>query len=275
MKWMRLRNRIRANPALLDPDRQLSIRQARAKWREVGRPSADELMGGARKKAGKSRQEWQKITGYKERDDRRTLRLRRLAVVSIIALLLALFMAFTAPGRAFALAIYKVFTTITNNELSISTQEKPEAQMPIPEYSKAEGQKEVSLSEIRNQLPHALLYLQGEQYGIKSINIVKSQFMGISVESQYQFEDAVVYITQRWLLENQFPDVKINLNSGEYFQIDTSSGYTIQGSYTESDHAYVGGIVTNNMSAIIGINNIDSMASAKEVLSAISLYNTA
>lgn len=265
MKWTRLRNRIRANPALLDPDRQLSLRQARAKWRKVGRPTVAELMGGARRKAGMSQQEWKQLTGYEDREKRRPLRMRRLAIVSIVALVLALFMVFTAPGKALAQAIYETFTTIIGNVLHISAQQDPSFATSAPEYSKSEVQTLGTLSDIAAQIEGPVFYLKGEQYVLVNRRIAELEFIDTSLETEYQYGDISIYITQRWFLKNQPEDSNIDLD-GEYSPINAGDGYIFQGVYTEADHTYVGGLSMCGTSVTIGINNIDDLATAKNIV---------
>ena len=271
MKWFRLKKRIRLNPAMLDPYRQLNIRQARAKWREVGRPTAAELMDGARIKAAKSNSEWEEITGYKDTSvETRTVRLRRLAIVCAVALLLALFMTFTVPGRALAQTIYNAITTIIGDMLYIQNSNSPLNNEP--QYQSSESSINTTLSAINKQLNRPLLYLKGADYILKSAVISDGGYKGLVVELNYAIDTTDIYITQRWPLNDQPIDASIGMSNGLYHEAHSGMGLSFIGAYTENDQSYVGSIIMDSEDVSIRISNASSLSAIDKIVHDIDFY---
>lgn len=292
MTWSKLKKKIRNRPSLIDPYRSISYKQARRLWKELGRPDAMELMEGARIKAGKTREEWEAITGLSFRKLRKLERprvfgiSRRFAIACIIALLFASFLAFTAPGRTLAHAIYETFSTIIGDMLHISTTDDLDAMLIEPKTpAPAEGngpeslvlsenseQAEASLAQAQAQVGEPLLYLEGENYHLENIAASNSNVMGTMVESIYQLDGHEIRLIQRWPLENQPKEVNLNLEEGAYYLSTSKTGLNFEGTYTEVDRSYVGGTVTDSMVVLIYINEVTDPDNVNEIIGDVAYY---
>jgi len=278
MKWLCLKRKIRSHPALLDPYRTLSGRQARAQWKKLGRPTVAELMEGSRVKANKSEKEWSELTGYSDKRRRakgaRSFGLpRRWAVACIAALLIVLFMAFTAPGRALAQSIYNTVSTIIGDMLYIQSKETDlDAVYTEPQSNSAGTDKQLSLRQAYEQLKRPLLYLKEDEYTLKNVSVSESEFMGASVESEYQADDITIVITQRWPLAGQPAMSSIDVQNGEYHSVRSSIGFTIEGVYRSADYTYVGSATTDTMVFAISIQDVPQIHTVDKIAAGVAYY---
>ncbi len=293
MTWSKLKKKIRNRPSLIDPYRSISYKQARRLWKELGRPDAMELMEGARIKAGKTREEWEAITGLSFRKLRKLERprvfgiSRRFAIACIIALLFASFLAFTTPGRTLAHAIYETFSTIIGDMLHISVTDDLDAMLIEPKTpAPAEGngpeslvlsenseQAEASLAQAQAQVDEPLLYLEGENYHLENIAASNSNVMGTMVESIYRLDGHEILLTQRWPLENQPMEANLNLEEGTYYASASEIGLHFEGAYVEADHSYLGGTISDSMIVFIQISNISDLNGIDKIVSDIAYYD--
>lgn len=291
MTWYKLRKKIRNRPSLIDPYRSISYEQARKLWKELGRPDAMELMEGARIKAGKTREEWESITGLSFRKFKKQERFcvlgvsRRWAIACIIVLLFASFLAFTTPGRTLAHAIYETFSAIIGDMLHISITDDLDAMLTAPQTpSPPEGgsespvlfangeQKEASLAQVQAQLDEPLLYLKGGKYHLDNISVSDSKVMGMLIESAYRLDGHEIRLIQRWPLEDQPMETNLNLEEAVYYAASTEIGLTFEGAYTKVDQSYVGGTVTDTMTVLIYINNLSDLNTVDKIASHIACF---
>lgn len=292
MTWSKLKKKIRNRPSLIDPYRSISYKQARRLWKELGRPDAMELMEGARIKAGKTREEWEAITGLSFRKLRKLERprvfgmSRRFAIACIIALLFASFLAFTTPGRTLAHAIYETFSTIIGDMLHISTTDDLDVMLIEPKTpSPAEGrpeslvlsenseQMEALLAQTQAQADKPLLYLEGGNYHLENITASDSKVMGTMVESIYLLDGHEIRLIQRWPLEDQPMEANLNLQEGTYYASASEIGLHFEGAYVEADHSYLGGTITDSMIVLIQISNVSDINSVDEIVSDVAYYD--
>lgn len=278
MKWNRLKRRIRLKPDLIDPYRSISHREARRIWRKEGRPGVFEVLEGARKKAGKTPEEWEALTGLRQKQAYHApgAAVRRWAVACAVVLLIGAFLAFTAPGRAFAAKVYQTFTTIAENILNIrATEERNTSDVePNAELSETERMKLSSLDEAEKQVGMPLLYLADTNYRLDEIDISNSPITGLAVLSKYSsFKNTVITIEQNWPIDGQKVELDLFISSGEHYSFDSASGLSFEGVYVEADDSYLGGAVQGTMLVTVGTSPIDNIESVENMIQNIKFFN--
>ena len=276
MNWPGLKRRIRLQPNLIDPYRKISHREARRIWKEQGRPDVFELLEGARKKSGMTPEEWQALTGLKIRNTRAThsLALRRWAVACAFVLLFSAFLAFTAPGRAFAAKVYKTFTTIVENYIRISTDEVPGINVePRTEIHESSLNSVNSVSEVYDQVNDTIFYLPRTKYTLKSITVTNSRARGQSVSSEYVMDQTSIYIVQRWPLDDQKNEVTIKMDDAIYHPTYGPNGLLFEGVYTEKENSYHGIAMESSYIIAIDIEHISSLEDIDDIVYDLLSFN--
>ncbi len=272
MKWPGLKRRLRLKPYLIDPYRSISHREARRIWKEQGRPDIWELLEGARKKAGKTPEEWQALTGLKaKRPHASHATIRRWAVACVFVLLAGAFLAFTAPGRAFAAQVYKTFTTIAEN-IFIRKEEHPAESYAEPrsEHEDSDSVKVASLEDAYASIGRPLLYFPDKQYVLKSIETRKTQ-SGTILITQYVRDDVTIHLVHRWPQEGQDSELTIQLLDGEYHSVYTASGLLMEGTYAE-DHTYQGGTVGDDFTIKIILEHLEDADEIASIIQPIMFF---
>ncbi len=276
MNWPGLKRRLRLQPYLIDPYRSISYREARRIWRKEGRPDVLELLEGARKKAGKTPEEWRALTGLHTKDTRVShgTALRRWAIACVFVLLASAFLAFTAPGRAFAVQVYRTFTTIAENILNIRATEEPDTSDVEPSAAilKNEKLKLSSLDEAQSRLEGPLLYFTGEDFRLESIQIEDSATKGLVVSSKYTTQKETILLNQRWPLENQKAEINISFENAIHYAVNTSLGLVFDGAYTEKDHTYAGGSIQDKVLITVRISEVMELERVKHIIDQIKYY---
>lgn len=274
MKWIRLKNRIRSNPELIDPYRVMSYRAAKKTWRIQGRPDTWEFMEGARVKAGKTPSEWEALTGISRKQYVSSANAsRRLAIALIVVILMASFMACTVPGRALAKEIYETFTNFVGNMLYISTQQDMNERMPVPEKNSFDiSLQNPTFEETYLQINQPLLYLSGNQY-TQTDFIIESTAQGWSVSTTYTFGEIRISVIQQWFPEGHPLDTDLYLDNVNYYSRDTSAGIHIHGTYTELEHCYNGSTLIGSSVIYIGIMDIYEQITIDSILDDLALYS--
>ena len=277
MKWYRLKRRIRLKPNLIDPYRSISYREARRIWRTEGRPGALEILEGARKKAGKTPEEWEALTGLKQKQTYRTpgAAVRRWAFACVFVLLVSAFLAFTAPGRAFAAKVYRTFTTIAENILNIRATEERDTSEIEPEAAliKTERIKLSSLHEAQQESGKSLLYLPTASYILDEIRINHSETMGLIVWTKYTGSaNSTILIEQRWPLEGQSSDLNLFFENASYYSTNTALGLIFHGAYLEGSKSYLGGAIQEEVLITLNVDCIDHPEEVDEIVQAIQYF---
>lgn len=269
MKWYRLKRRIRLKPNLIDPYRSISHREARRIWRKEGRPGVFEVLEGARKKAGKTPEEWEALTGLKQKRTYHTPRaaVRRWAFACVFVLLIGAFLTFTAPGRAFAAKVYKTFTTIMENYIRISTKESSDDISTEPNVQQHAVTQDTlqSIADAFDRINQPLLYLPDSKYTLVSLTIGNNNVRGPSVSTEYSFEGMSIYIVQLWPADGQEKDIRIQLDAATLHSA-YSNGLTFNGAYTARDSTYYGGTIYESSTTTVTIENVASIEDVNEVL---------
>ncbi len=273
MKWYRLKRRIRLKPNLIDPYRSISYREARRIWRTEGRPGALEILEGARKKAGKTPEEWEALTGLKQKQTYRTpgAAVRRWAFACVFVLLVSAFLAFTAPGRAFAAKVYRTFTTIAEN-IFIRKEENPSVSYlePRSEYDDGNSVKMESLQNAYESIGKPFLYFPDKQYSLTSIETVKNQ-SGTILITQYTKGDVLIHLIHRWPQKGQENKLVIQRLDEQYYSTYTSSGLLIEGIYAE-DHTYQGGTVGDDFIIKVILEQVTNASEIESIVNPITFY---
>lgn len=277
MKWNRLKRRIRLKPDLIDPYRSISHREARRIWRKEGRPGVFEVLEGARKKAGKTPEEWEALTGLRQKQAYPApgAAVRRWTVACAVVLLIGAFLAFTAPGRAFAAKVYQTFTTIAENILNIrATEERNTSDVePNAGVSEDERIKLSSLDEAAKQADHDLLYLANKEFLLESIDIRSSQVTGLIVWSKYKTPDKItIIIQQRWPLNGQKAELDLLFENATYYASISPTGLIFQGAYTKDDQTYLGGAIQDNMLITINISPVSQPEGVNPIIEKLGYY---
>lgn len=277
MNWPRLKRRLRLQPYLIDPYRSISHREARRIWRKEGRPDVLELLEGARKKAGKTPEEWRALTGLHTKDTRVShgTALRRWAIACVFVLLASAFLAFTAPGRAFAVQVYRTFTTIAENILNIRATEEPDTSdvEPKAEISEDEKVKLSSLAEAHKKIEKPLLYLGKDKYDLQDVTVTNRETMGLMIISKYtDSEGRSIDLLQRWPLDGQQIQLDLTFENAIHHISYSPTGLVFDGAYVEIDNSYQGGTVQDSMLITIEIVPIQSLETIDAIIQDITYY---
>ena len=275
MKWNRLKRRIRLKPDLIDPYRSISHREARRIWNTEGRPGVLEILEGARKKAGKTPEEWEALTGLRQKRAYHApgAAVRRWAFACVFVLLIGAFLAFTAPGRAFAAKVYKTFTTIVENYIRISAKESVDdiSTEPYMQRHPVVRDNSQSIADAFDQIKQPLLYLPDTKYKLVSLMIENGKARGLSLSIEYSLKDMSIYIVQFWPPGGQEKDIRIQLNDATLHSA-YSNGLVFDGVYTDRDNTYHGGTIYESSTIAIDIENVYSIADVDTVLQDITFY---
>jgi hypothetical protein len=277
MNWLRLKKKICLQPELIDPYRSVSYEAARKMWKELGRPTALELLEGARLKAGIALNEWETIPSVRVKTAKASKALcisKRLVIACAIVLLLLSFIAFTVPGQALAKEIYRTFSMIIDNMLYVRSAGDLDSVQKVPEAAADDNsfQTELSLTEAQSQLDSPIIILDGEDWPLKSINVTSSRIMGESVESEYQNNGTAVVLAQRWPLDGQPAELNLSLENALYHTRQLKNGLSVEGGFIEDDQTYMGGGVLNGMVFTIAIDNVNNLADVETILDRIDFY---
>ncbi len=276
MNWPGLKRRIRFQPNLIDPYRKISYREARRIWKEHGRPDVLELLEGVRKKSGMTPEEWQALTGLKVKNARviHSAALRRWAAACVFVLLFSAFLAFTAPGRAFAAQVYRTVVTIVENYIRISTDEDPSIKLePRTEIHESSQDSVNSVSEVYDQINDTIFYLPDTKYTLKSITVTNSRARGRSVSSKYVIDQTSIYIVQRWPLDEQKKDVGIKMDDAIYHSTYGSNSLLFEGVYTEKENTYHGIAMESSYIIAVDIEHIFTLEDIDDIVSDLLPYD--
>ena len=194
MNWLKAKRLIRRKPYLLDPYRCRSAEEAQKILDEEGVLSPDALLSAARVRAGMSEAEWEAYTGISSEEMRRKIeRLtpirigkvfslsRRAAVALIIVVVLALFMACTPIGRAWAVAAYNAIVEVVDGILYIRAEAKAN-----DVYSRAQSVDNIdttyisfdSVDDMLKSIDEPVFYLSSANATLDGIQLVKSAILG-------------------------------------------------------------------------------------------------
>ncbi len=276
MNWPELKRRIRLQPNLIDPYRKISYREARRIWKEQGRPDVLELLEGARKKNGMTPKEWQALTGLTIKSTRVThgAALRRWAAACAIVLLFSAFLAFTAPGQAFAAKVYKVIVEIVDNYIRISTDEVPTIHVaPRTEIHESSQNSVASVSEAFTQVNDTIFYLPSTKYTLQSISVTNSRARGRSVSSKYATGQTSIYIVQRWPLDNQKKEAMLKKDDAIYHSTYGPNSLLFEGVYTEKENSYHGIAMQSSYAIAVDIENIFTLEDIDDIVCDLLPYN--
>lgn len=274
MKWIRLRNRIRSKPELIDPYRVMSYRAAKKTWKIQGRPDTWEFMEGARIKAAKTPSEWEALTGISRKQCVSSANAsRRLAIALIVVILMASFMACTVPGRALAKEIYETFTTFVGNMLYVTTEPNTNDKVPIPEEGIGSNfYINQSIVEAYADINQPLLYLNDNKYNAGEITVSKDKMIGTSLFTNYRLDDIQINIIQRWFPEGYVYDTNILLENAQYFTTKINDHLQFYGSYTDFDHTYIGTTLVKSSVVYVTITNIYNIEIIDQILNDLIYY---
>lgn len=277
MNWPRLKRRLCLQPYLIDPYRSISYREARRIWRKEGRPDALELLDGARKKAGMTPEEWRALTGLPIKATRvpHSTALRRWAVACIIVLIASAFLAFTAPGRAFAAKVYRTVTTIAENILNIRATQERDASVvePKAEISKDETARFLSLDEAYRKIQQPLLCFEKSNYDLKDITVTHRDTMGLTILSKYtDSEGRRIDLYQRWPLDGQQIQLDLTFENAVHHTSYSPTGLVFDGAYVAIDRSYHGGTIQDSMLTTIEITPIEDLETIDAIIQDITYF---
>ncbi len=274
MKWIRLKNRIRSKPELIDQLRVMSYRDAKKTWRIQGRPDTWEFMEGARIKAAKTPSEWEALTGISRKQYVSSANTsKRLATALLVVILLASFMACTVPGRALAKAIYETFTTFIGNMLYISTEQDADKDLSVPKIVYSESTSDnLTIEEAYSQIKEPLLYIQSDAYTLERI-VIQTKPQGIFLSSYYIENNISITIKQQWYTQDHPLDADILLDEAVYYEDYTTANLHFYGGYTVSDHCYIGSTIVGSSAVYVSMSNIQKPDSIGQILNNIIIYS--
>lgn len=290
MAWFRIKKLIRQKPYLIDPYRIMSMKEAAKIWNNREYPSDEMLLEIARTKLGMTPAEWAALIrkSYTKHSPimgglvKAFIRRKKLAAACVLALILALFMVFTAPGKALAMRIYNIVVTIIENMLYIHPADAdPLVDTPISfnEISQIGDVIEDvthsfgTLEEAKEYLERKLAYVKSETFALDSIQYHKSAFSGEYLELSYHSEKypAILKLTHRWPDNISDYEAKLNLGASSYMQTMLNSGHVVEGFIKDND-IYIGVITIKRLilSIEIEITPVDK-ESIEEILKIIAI----
>lgn len=285
MNWLKAKRLIRRKPYLLDPYRCRSAEEAQKILDEEGVLSPDALLSAARIRAGMSEAEWEAYTGISSEEMRRKIeRLtpirigkvfslsRRAAVALIIVVVLALFMACTPIGRAWAVAAYNAIVEVVDGILYIRAEAKAD-----DVYSRAQSVDNIdttyisfdSVDDMLKSIDEPVFYLSSADATIDSIQLVRSAILGDYIESSYSFDKGEnLLIKQKW--GSNLGDSITMYNDQNCTTVMLDNGIEIVGVYSPASSMFTGTAITKDTIARVFIKNIKSEDNVKGLLESLS-----
>ncbi len=283
LRWLLLKNKITRKPWLLEPDRLLSDHKAhRLTLTQGGYPSATSIMENARIKAGKSQEEWIRLTGFQPQSAKDTpkkkvsVKSQRLIAIAISILLIITFFGFTPQGRALAEEAITTITEFFDNVLYIhpvgtsrnDIHEIPVASPGVPDETEI---KLDSLDDISNYIEDSFLYLRGTKF--ETIEILLTTYSdrkpGFTIE--YYKGDSDIVLSEQWPAEDQL-NITLGIE-GEYFSYTLPSGDTLEGSYLEADQSFAAAMLCDGLVFSIYANDVPTDTAMYEILDSLTWSN--
>lgn len=249
----------------------MSMKEAAKIWNKRGYPSDEMLLEIARTKLGMTPAEWAALIrkAYTKHSPimsglvKAFIRRKKLATACMLALILALFMAFTAPGQALAMRIYNAVVTIIENMLyihpadvdplddtPISSNEIPRKENVPEDVTRTFG----TLEEAKEYIVSELAYFNSEAFTLNSIQYRKSAFSGEYLELNYHSNEypAKIKLTHRWPDDISDHEAKLNLEASSYMQTMLNSKHVVEGFIKDND-IYIGVITIERLILTIEI----------------------